>query len=144
MLMRSALFSSAAGKSPPLQFPLSEVCHFMLSADPPPASPLTLAYRLPRRLFPLPFKCAPSPTKSSTSTQLFGSTHVSLTAFATQAILSFRPPIRRHDTSLRLSTRLRTSLDFGNFFFAAATYAYTSPIIKSRFLVVPRSFYPRV
>jgi hypothetical protein len=76
----------------------------LLSAVPPPSSPLTLAYRFPRCLFPLPFRCTPSPTKSPYSIQLFGSTNVSPTAFATQSSLLFIALIRLHDTSLSLNT----------------------------------------
>ena len=140
VLLRSAIFLFAVEDS--LRYPSSGVRHFMLSVDPPTSSPLTIAYRFPRCLFPLPFRCTPPPPKSSSSIQLFGSTKVSPTAFATQSSLSFRLPIRLHDTSLRLNTPLSTSLQFG-IFFAVDTNAYTSPIMKSRFLVYLRSFVPK-
>ena len=56
--------------------------------------------------------------------------------------LRLSAPVRRHDTSLCLSTPLRRSLQFGRFFFAVDDNAYTSPITKSSFLVSHMSLAP--
>ncbi|PNF27937.1 hypothetical protein B7P43_G17530 [Cryptotermes secundus] len=54
--------------------------------------------------------CSPSLQKSQSSIQLFGSTNVTPSDLATQSYLSFSAPIRRYDTSLRLSTPIRTKV----------------------------------
>ena len=126
-----------------LWFPLSKICHSLLPADPPTSSPLTLAYICPSPLFPSPFIRSPSLAKSPSPIQLFGSTQVSLKAFATQSNLSLSAPEGSHDTSLRHNTLHRTSLQFGSFLIAVATNAYKSYATKSRFLFVLKSLYPR-
>ena len=74
-----------------LWFPFSKICHIVLPADLPASSPLTLAYRCPSRIFPLPFRYNPL-AKSPSSIQLFGSTKVSPKALATQSNLSLSAP----------------------------------------------------
>jgi hypothetical protein len=78
---------------------------------PPPPKPQTLEYSWLSLLAPFRLMCRPSLPKSQFPTQLFGSTNVTPSVFATQSYLLFTAPIRLHDTSLRRSTPLRTNLD---------------------------------
>ena len=125
-----------------LWFPFSKICHFLLPADSPTSSTLTLEYICPSPLFPSPVRRSPSLANSPSPVQLFGSTQVSLKAFATQSNLSLSAPVGSHDTYLRQNTPHRTSLQFGSFLTAVATNAYTSSTTKLRFLDVLKSFVP--
>ncbi|KDR23611.1 hypothetical protein L798_12170 [Zootermopsis nevadensis] len=116
---------------------------------PPPPNPQTLEYSWLSLLDRPRFICNPSLPKSVSSIQLFGSTKVTPLVFAMQSYLSFNAPIRRHGTSLRLSTPFRTNFDLGNLVFAFCTRAYTSPItyygfaalLKSRAYTSPITYY---
>jgi hypothetical protein len=77
---------------------------------PRPPKSHTLENNWPSFLTPLWFMCSPSLAKSHSSIQLFGSTDVTLNVFAIQSCLPFNAPIRRNDTSLRLSMPLRVIL----------------------------------
>jgi hypothetical protein len=79
--------------------------------------------------------CAVHPYRSPNPQFNCSDTNVILNVFAIQSYLPFSAPIRRHDTSLRLSMPLRTNLVCGNLVFALFTRAYTSPITESRFAV---------
>jgi hypothetical protein len=74
----------------------------------------SLEQRGPSRFAPLRFRCSPSLPKSPSSSQLFGSTKDTPRVFAVRLYLSFSAPWRRHATSLRRKTPLRTSLQRGN------------------------------
>ena len=120
--------------------PTAKRCHFFPPAGPSPLKLHTLEQKCQSRLAPLRFRCSPSLPKSPSSIQLFGSTKVTHTGFATQSYLSFTAPTH-HVTCRRRKTPLIISTQCGNLYSAVARRQYTSPITQSRFLDL-KSFEP--